>query len=73
MTTDLKKQRRQKFEGVFAKLRDDLVDHLKGENMPTEAVEWYHRVSFHPLFRYDRSADGDTPNRTSTSTFQVEN
>jgi len=28
---------------VFEKLRDELVDHLKGENMPTEAVEWYRR------------------------------
>ncbi|KAI9462121.1 farnesyl-diphosphate synthase [Boletus coccyginus] len=42
-TTDLKAQQRRKFEGVFEKLRDELVDHLKGENMPTEAVEWYRR------------------------------
>ncbi|KAG6380014.1 farnesyl-diphosphate synthase [Boletus reticuloceps] len=42
MATD-KQERRQKFEGVFAKLRDDLVDRLKGENMPPEAVEWYRR------------------------------
>ena len=70
MTTDLKKQRRQKFEDVFAKLRDDLVDHLKGENMPAEAVEWYRRVSLHPLFRCDGPANNDTLNRTSTSTFR---
>jgi len=43
-TTDLKAQQRRKFEGVFEKLRNELVDHLKGENMPTEAVEWYRRV-----------------------------
>ncbi|KAF8129027.1 farnesyl-diphosphate synthase [Boletus edulis] len=42
MATD-KQERRQKFEGVFAKLRDDLVDRLKGENMPPESVEWYRR------------------------------
>ena len=43
-TTDLKDQQRQKFEGVFENLRDELVDHLKRENMPIEAVEWYRRV-----------------------------
>ena len=73
MTTDLKKQRRQKFEGVFSKLRDDLVDHLEGENMPIEAVEWYRRVSLHPLFRCDGPANSDASNRTSTSTFQGKN
>ncbi|KAI9462122.1 farnesyl-diphosphate synthase [Boletus coccyginus] len=43
MTTDLKAQQRRKFLGVFEELRDELVDHLKWENMPTEAVEWYRR------------------------------
>ena len=43
-TTDPKQQRREKFQGVFEKLRDELVDYLKGENMPTEAIEWYRRV-----------------------------
>ncbi|KAG8215890.1 farnesyl-diphosphate synthase [Butyriboletus roseoflavus] len=42
-TIDLKQQRRRKFEEVFERLRDDLVDHMKAENMPTEAVEWYRR------------------------------
>ncbi|KAH0835750.1 farnesyl-diphosphate synthase [Lanmaoa asiatica] len=42
-TIDLKQQRRRKFEGVFERLRDELVDHMKGENMPAEAVEWYRR------------------------------
>ena len=45
MATDLKQQRRLKFQGVFEKLRDELVDYLKAERMPAEAVEWYRRVS----------------------------
>jgi len=49
-TTDLKAQQRRKFEGVFEKVRDELVDHLKGENMPAEAVAWYRRVGL-SLFR----------------------
>jgi hypothetical protein len=43
-TTAVKAQQRQKFEGVFKTLRDELLDHLKGENMPAEAVEWFRRV-----------------------------
>jgi len=42
-TTDLKQQRRRKFEAVFERLRDELVEHMKTENMPPEAVEWYRR------------------------------
>ena len=45
MATDPKQERRRRFQGVFEKLREELIDHLKGENMPSEAVEWYHRVS----------------------------
>ncbi|KAN0078395.1 Isoprenoid synthase domain containing protein [Tylopilus felleus] len=43
MATDPKQERRRKFQDVFAKLRDDLLEHMHHENMPTEAVEWYHR------------------------------
>lgn len=43
-TTNLKAQQRRKFEGVFTTLRDELLDHLKGEKMPAEAVEWFRRV-----------------------------
>ena len=45
---DIKKARREKFENVFEKIRDELVNHLKGEGMPDEAVEWYRQVSFPP-------------------------
>ncbi len=41
-----KNARREKFENVFEKIRDELVIHLKGEGMPVEAVEWYHKVDF---------------------------
>ncbi|PPR04308.1 hypothetical protein CVT24_013381 [Panaeolus cyanescens] len=40
MSSD-KALRRQKFEAVFDKIRDELIEHFKGEGMPAEAVEWY--------------------------------
>lgn len=43
-TTDTKEQKRAKFERVFASMRDELVEHLKSEGMPCEAVDWYQRV-----------------------------
>ena len=47
VTTDRKAQQRRKFERVFETLRDELVGHLKEENMPAEAVEWFRRVGPH--------------------------
>jgi hypothetical protein len=47
-------QPRRKFEGVFETLRDELLDHLKGENMPDEAVEWFRRVRPHLPLVQDR-------------------
>ncbi|KAF9232237.1 farnesyl-diphosphate synthase [Melanogaster broomeanus] len=42
-TTEIKQQRRKKFEDVFIHIRDELIEHLKAEKMPQEAVEWFHR------------------------------
>ncbi|KAF9244256.1 farnesyl-diphosphate synthase [Melanogaster broomeanus] len=42
-TIDIKQQRRKKFEDVFIRIRDELIEHMKGEKMPQEAVEWFHR------------------------------
>ncbi|KAF6756528.1 isoprenoid synthase domain-containing protein [Ephemerocybe angulata] len=36
-----KAARRAKFEQAFEKIRDELIEHVKGEGMPDEAVEWY--------------------------------
>ncbi|RXW16193.1 hypothetical protein EST38_g9662 [Candolleomyces aberdarensis] len=36
-----KAAKRAKFEEAFAKIRDELVDHIQGEGFPAEAVEWY--------------------------------
>ena len=36
---------RAKFEGVFAAIREELLQHFAGEGMPAEAVEWYRKVS----------------------------
>ncbi|KAF9032431.1 isoprenoid synthase domain-containing protein [Panaeolus papilionaceus] len=41
MSAEQKAARRAKFEGVFEKIRDELIEHIKGEGMPEEAVEWY--------------------------------
>ena len=35
---------RIKFEGVFEKIRDELVDGLAKKGMPSEAIEWYRNV-----------------------------
>lgn len=43
-TPQAKAERRAKFEGVFVKIRDELVEHFAGEGMPEEAVEWYRNV-----------------------------
>lgn len=40
-----KAARRAKFEGVYAVIRDELIEHFAGEGMPEEAVEWYRKVS----------------------------
>ena len=39
-----KKNARGKFEAVFERIRDDLVNHLTKNGMPSEAVEWYRKV-----------------------------
>ncbi|KAF9232234.1 isoprenoid synthase domain-containing protein [Melanogaster broomeanus] len=42
-TIDIKQQRRKKFENVFIRIRDELIEHMKAEKMPQDAVEWFHR------------------------------
>jgi farnesyl diphosphate synthase len=39
--SEAKAARRTKFEAVFGKIRDELLEHFAGEKMPAEAVEWY--------------------------------
>lgn len=43
-----KAARRAKFEAVFSKIRDELIEHFAGEGMPQEAVEWYRNVRARP-------------------------
>ncbi len=51
MTTDpkanAKAQRRQRFEGAWKVIRDELVEHLASEGMPSDAIEWFGKVSAH--------------------------
>lgn len=42
---DAKAQKRQKFEAVFATLRDELLEHFAAQGMPEDAKQWYRRVS----------------------------
>ncbi len=50
-TSEAKKAARDKFEAVFEKIRDELVNHLAQNGMPSEAIEWYRNVSdFYPIF-----------------------
>ena len=37
--------RRKRFEDVFPTIATELIDYVKGEGMPEDAVEWYHKVS----------------------------
>ena len=39
--------RRAKFEGVFPKIRDELIEYFAGQGVPQDAVEWYRNV--HPV------------------------
>ena len=45
MSSGSKQTRREKFERVFERIRDELVDHFAKEGMPPEAVDWYRNVS----------------------------
>nr|AEP25623.1 FPP synthase-like geranyl pyrophosphate synthase [Ganoderma lucidum]AEP25624.1 FPP synthase-like geranyl pyrophosphate synthase [Ganoderma lucidum] len=40
---DAKAQKRQKFEDVFSKLREELLDYLRQEGMPADVVAWFKR------------------------------
>jgi len=41
--SDVKAARRARFEAVWNVLRDELVDYLKVENMPSHAQDWYQK------------------------------
>ncbi|EGN97321.1 hypothetical protein SERLA73DRAFT_169696 [Serpula lacrymans var. lacrymans S7.3] len=38
-----KAEARKKFEDVFDKIRDELIERFTSENMPQDAIEWYKR------------------------------
>ena len=47
-----KSARKSRFEGVFPLIVQELVGYLKGEGMPSDAVEWYERVSIDVIGLY---------------------
>ncbi|WWD18966.1 hypothetical protein CI109_103423 [Kwoniella shandongensis] len=44
---DEKAARRAKFENVFDQIAKELLEYVKGEGMPKDAVEWYEKVLYH--------------------------
>ncbi|KAL4071938.1 isoprenoid synthase domain-containing protein [Scleroderma yunnanense] len=42
-TTDAKQQKRAKFQNVYTDIRNELIEHMRTENMPQEAIKWYQR------------------------------
>ncbi|KAL0954189.1 hypothetical protein HGRIS_005317 [Hohenbuehelia grisea] len=40
-SADKKAERRSRFEAAWNVIRDELVEHLKGEGMPADAQEWF--------------------------------
>ena len=40
---DAKLAKRQRFEGVFSKVVEELTGYLRENSMPNEAIEWYRR------------------------------
>jgi hypothetical protein len=68
-TSETKAARRAKFDGVFTKIRDELVEHFAGQGMPAEAIEWYRNVRFLCWNAKIRSQRSD---RASTITSQGE-
>lgn len=64
-----KAARRARFEGVYAKVADELAGELRKANIPEEAIDWYRRVSL--VFEKKRRAlveiDGITEHRLQRS------
>ncbi|WVQ68187.1 uncharacterized protein L199_006394 [Kwoniella botswanensis] len=46
-SSDPKVARRAKFEAVFDVIAKELLDYVKGEGMPKDAMEWYEKVLYH--------------------------
>ncbi|WVR07405.1 hypothetical protein IAU60_004446 [Kwoniella sp. DSM 27419] len=46
-SSDPKLARRAKFEGVFEQIAKELLDYVKGEGMPEDAVKWYEKNLYH--------------------------
>lgn len=39
-----KADKRDKFLAVFERIREELINHMKSENMPEDAVTWFNEV-----------------------------
>ena len=43
-STAPKAARRQRFESIFPIIAYELLEYIKGESMPKDAIEWYEKV-----------------------------
>lgn len=41
--------KREKFERTWPLVRDELLNHFKGQEMPRDAIEWYGKVGANDL------------------------
>lgn len=47
-----KAARRQRFEKVYHRIADELLDELRKENIPDDAIQWYRKVTlFYPVIK----------------------
>lgn len=56
--SDAKALKRTKFEQVFTVIRDELVDYVKAQNVPQDALKWFTDVREDPDRRRGHTADG---------------
>lgn len=46
---DAKALKRTKFTDVFNTIRDEVLEYVKAQNVPADALEWFHKVCACPL------------------------
>jgi len=56
-SAETKAARRAKFEAVFDKIRDELIEHFAAQGMPNEAIEWYRNVSPSISYKHQKRSD----------------
>ena len=50
---DAKALKRTKFTDVFNTIRDEVLEYVKAQNIPADALEWFRKVRIPFPFPYD--------------------